>query len=874
MEAREQLQSKSYFYRSPGRVSQGTLSLLFVACLGIDSVRAVPEADPYPGPSKFAAAESIKAPRDIATPENTIHHPPPLKTREPALPAQNQPTGALSGRIIYTSGGHGYHASGSSWVTDRPTYQTTSEDLGNQDQMTQFVYQAFNAGATIVPMRPVGNQVNEVVIDNDDPRVEYFGTWSSSSGTPYYGKATDPVNYRFAAASNTESAIARYTPDIPVRGYYPVYGWVLNSSNRCIDQLYRIKHSGGVSEVRVNHRRVGKGWVYLGTYYFEQGTGGYCEISNQSSTPAGSNAIADAIRFGNGMGDIPRGSASVSGKPREEEASRYWVQAMMGTGAGSDSTVYDPPGNDGDDNVGAPLRMAAFMNDENQGTMTDRVYLSFHSNGGSGSARGALGLWNNEANPKTAAGTKTPNQLQLATYQGKEVNLDLSAIGSPPLEYPWSARTSHDYYGRDYAFGEIRWDTVHHEMDATINEVAFHDNAEDSVLLGNSNVRVWIARAATQGLVRYFNQFGGGPLAFAPEPPVKVKATANTNGSVTVSWAAPAATSIGGQPPTGYRVYTSQNGYGFGSPVAISGIGNTQTVLTGITPGQPVYIRVASVNAGGESLPSEVVAASATMGNANHILVVNGFDRQQRSISPAETNTGLTLFYRAKPWKSNNYDYVVQHAMALAATNHTFDSCANEAVTLPLLNQYDTVIWCLGQESTSDSTFSASEQSLVTSYLSGGKNLFVTGSEIAWDLDFSNNGRNFFRNTLGCQYVEDAAGTSNVSGGSGVFGSIGALTFGTAAAKNNTQYPPANLSPYPVDFPDVISPANANASAVLKYSNGKSAGVRYVNGSAKVITLGFPFETITSDLKRAQLMGLVMDDLLPANSGVQDWSVY
>lgn len=865
----------SSFFHWQGFVKSCGLGAALLTAVTTQPLPAEPDADPVPGPSRLASTTATLEAVDIATPANTVRHPAPPEPRSSAWPAQSQPTGALTGRIIYTSGGHGYRATNTSWVTDRPTYQTISEDLGNQDQMTQFVYQAFNAGATIVPMRPVGNQVNEVVIDNTSSQVTWFGTWSDSTAAPlWYGGPSDTVKYRFAAASSAETATARYTPNIPQRGYYPVYGWVASSNNRCIDQLYRIKHNGGTSEVRVNHRKVGKGWVYLGTYYFEQGTGGYCEISNQSSSPAGSNAIADAIRFGNGMGNIARHSAGISGKPREEEASRYWIESMMGYGSGRDTTVYRPDIADGDSNVGAPLRMAAYMNNEALGPITDRVYLSFHSNGGGGSARGALGLWNNEANPKTANGTMTPNQYRLAVLQGKEVNEDMRGVGSPPLEYPWSTRTTHDYWGREYAYGEMRWDTVNHEMDATINEVAFHDNAQDAVLLGNSRARQYIARAAVQGLVRYFNQFGGGPLTFAPEPPEKVRAVANPDGTVTVSWAPPAPTSVGGQPPTGYRVYTSANGYGFGNPVAVAGLNNNQTVLSGVAPGQPVYVRVTSTNPGGESLASEVVASSTRPGSTNKVLVVNAFDRQQRSISPTETNSGLTTFYRAKPWKSNNFDYVVQHATALTANGHTFDSCANEAVTLPLLSSYDVVIWCLGLESTTDSTFSTSEQNIITNYLAGGKGLFVTGAEVAWDLDFSNNGRTFFRNVLGCVYVEDTAGTNNASAGQGVLSSVASLTFGTAAAKNVTTYPPTNLSPYPVLSPDVINPANSNASVVLKYSNGKNAGIRHLYGTSRVITIGFPFETITAELRRTQLMNAVMQDLLPANSSVADWSMY
>ena len=46
------------------------------------------------------------------------------------------------------------------------------EDLGNQDQMTFLVDYLFRAGATIVPLRPVGHQIHEVVLDNDDVGVD------------------------------------------------------------------------------------------------------------------------------------------------------------------------------------------------------------------------------------------------------------------------------------------------------------------------------------------------------------------------------------------------------------------------------------------------------------------------------------------------------------------------------------------------------------------------------------------------------------------------------------------------------------------------------------------------------------------------------
>ena len=72
-----------------------------------------------------------------------------------------QPTGALAGKIVYTVGGHGitadYPGTGA-WATQRGDNNDLVEDFGNQDQMTAYVNYLFNAGATVVPLRPVGYQ--------------------------------------------------------------------------------------------------------------------------------------------------------------------------------------------------------------------------------------------------------------------------------------------------------------------------------------------------------------------------------------------------------------------------------------------------------------------------------------------------------------------------------------------------------------------------------------------------------------------------------------------------------------------------------------------------------------------------------------------
>jgi hypothetical protein len=237
----------------------------------------------------------------------------------------SQPTGPLTGKIVYTSPGHGwqYNTSLGRWATDRPEYQLV-EDFGTQDQFTMYVDYLFRSGATIVPMRPVGRQTNEVVVDNDSPGVTFSGSWTNSTtGTRWYdedyGAVADTERYRFASTNaGSETASATYTPNIPAAGFYPVYTWVTPGTNRT-SQLYKINHTGGQTQVRVDHSMVGNGWVYLGTYHFAAGsspTNGSVAISNLGT--AGKAVIADAIRFGNGMGDLPEGSGgfltgSVSG---------------------------------------------------------------------------------------------------------------------------------------------------------------------------------------------------------------------------------------------------------------------------------------------------------------------------------------------------------------------------------------------------------------------------------------------------------------------------------------------------------------------------------------------------------------------------------
>lgn len=751
------------------------------------------------------------------------------------------PSGALEGKIVYTGAGHGWEYLNGNLTTNRGDVNEIVEPFGNQDQMTYFADYLLRAGATVAPMRPIGHQFNEVVLDNDSAGVTFSGTWTNSTATVYYdedyGATVDAVSYRFASVNVTETATATYTPDIPDAGYYPVYTWVADGANRT-DQLYRINHSGGgVAEIRVDHRMVGKGWVYLGTYYFEEGTTGSVVISNESAE--GGVVLADTIRFGNGMGDLKGGangighpSGSITGKPREDEASLLWVWRAIGQGNNPSSVV-------GTGNVSAPHLMAEHMNADSNPFGTS-VYISFHSNAGGG--RGAVGLIN------SSASDLTPHQSELALYTGRQINLDMQALNGQ-YEHNWSNRTTHTFTG---GFGEIDGGPGA-EMDMTIIETAFHDDIQDAQLMRDPKVRDQLGRSTYEAVLEYFDNFGnnGGlaDITSVPSAPTSVAATTDAEGNITVAWA-PGVIGVQGGTPTDYRIYVSRDGHGYVGYVEVAGAGAGSYTFDAVQLGsETLYFKVVAVNTGGESSRSAVVAARPLSEGDQKILVVDGFDRLDRAQNERYAfppgSDGLTD--RVRDSYNNSRNYVIQYAEALAMANASIDTAANEAIISGAvdLSDYDVVLWFSGEESTANETFSSVEQGLVTNYLNQGGKFLASGSEIAWDL---RNEAAFLNGQLRAQYSQDDAGSYSVSGPMGSI--FEGLSF---SFDNGSQY-------YDVEFPDVLSPTGG-ATTALTYSTGSTAAIQYDGGDTgpRVVYLAFPFETITSDEVRTETMTRILD---------------
>ncbi|HAC92399.1 MAG TPA: hypothetical protein DCF63_17480, partial [Planctomycetaceae bacterium] len=797
-----------------------------------------------------------------------------LLSGEPGLvPVGAAPTGALTGKLVFASAGHGWQWNDAlnRWATDRPNLLGMVEDFGNQDQLTYYAEHLLRAGATVIPMRPIGRQLNEVVLDNDSADVTFAGSWSNNTAGPTwydedYGATLDSIKYRFASInSGSETATATYAPNIPAAGHYPVYTWVSPSSNRT-KQLYKVNHTGGQTQVSVDHRLVGNGWVYLGTYYFNAGrstTDGSVVISN-FSTSGGSVVIADAIRFGNGMGDVRWddngiGTGQVSGYPREDEGSILWAWR----GIGQSTSFTTPSSVLGSSNVSAPLRMAAYMNASSNPYGTS-IYLGFHSNATTGdpntaTARGAIGL--------VSSSNPTPNQSALATAMGRQLNVDMRALDGT-FEHTWSTRTSYSLTG---GFGEITNSIAAGKFDATINEVAFHDQTQDAQLLRDARVRNQLGRSTYEATLEHLHNFPGTTAqpvnVTTPSPPLLQSVTSSQAGHVTLRWTAGPSSNNGfngvhGSPATGFRVFASVDGYGFDGGTYVPGGATDQVTLSGYDADRPYYFKIVAENTGGRSMDSEVLTVLPA--GPAQLLIVSGFDRIDRAQnfqqSYAFGGGGVTDRVWSRFGNSRDYSVQVHTAVADARPGMTVHSASNEAVESGQVNlqNYRSVIWVLGNESVANKTFSATEQTQVTNFVQAGGNLFVSGSEIAYDLDSQNNGRSFVRNVLGATYVADNAATNTFNSvAGGIFAGLGPYTF-----SSGSQFSGLLDQVYRVASPDVLT-GSSGGSSTMQYVGGaggtaatqKTGG----GGSGNVIVMGTPFESLTGRTNRAQLMQRVLD---------------
>ncbi len=312
----------------------------------------------------------------------------------------------------------------------------------------------------------------------------------------------------------------------------------------------------------------------------------------------------------------------------------------------------------------------------------------------------------------------------------------------------------------------------------------------------------------------------------APKTPVLLSVEPiNDSKGVRIKWKKLSQGSI-----AGYRIYYNVNPYLENLRI----LADTNILKPDITEfeldsiderSETYYFWITAVNkAGTQSENSDMYGTlNYRFGGNKKLLIVDGFHRRSSYTKPTHDFASTTYLLGL-------YD---------AVGHVNVSTCMNDQVISGKikLSDFDIVFWFLGDESTVDETFNSYEQNKVKDYLSQGGKLFVTGAEIAWDLDHKGSvtDKAFYHDYLKAEYVSDGAkGRSPAKG-------ISSTDFGGVNLNFSVRYEE--------DYPDVLA-GLGGAKSILKYNEGSVAGIAYKgkigggSSNAAVVNLGFALETV------------------------------
>lgn len=314
---------------------------------------------------------------------------------------------------------------------------------------------------------------------------------------------------------------------------------------------------------------------------------------------------------------------------------------------------------------------------------------------------------------------------------------------------------------------------------------------------------------------RYYNNMTND---FSKQQPELISAIVEPNGGTKLTWTCDT-TNI-----KGYRLYSSTDG---GNWIIVLNENSLQTTSVIVNRNSNfMFYRVASVlnnsPAFSESPWSNVLGVGEYL-SSKKVLIVDGFDRKTGS------------------WRGNQHNFIMKYGKAIQPFSLDFESVKSHLVkdNLINLNDYETVIWISGDESTADETFSSSEQTRIKNFLENGGKFFVSGSEIGWDLyaNGSSADKAFYNQYLKAAYIADNSASNIAVGINGSCFSGLNFNFGQT---------------YYEDYPDEINTLGGS-DLCMKYGNNKGAGIAYTgnfgssNNIGKIIYLAFPLETTAND---------------------------
>lgn len=802
---------------------------------------------------------------------------------------------------LWASHGRYYDGKKDRWKWQRPNLFGTTEDLFTQTIVIPYLIPMLeNAGAVVFTPRERDWQKNEVIVDNGGRGyVEDSGkeTWKTAQekGFAYhagtYRDGENPFTQGTAravkATKKADVSWASYQPNIPQGGKYAVYVSYQSLKNSVSDAQYIVMHKGQRTVFKVNQQMGGGTWVYLGTFDFDRGNNEFNRVVVTNSSSESGVVTTDAVRFGGGMGNIERGG-SCSGMPRCLEGSRYSAQW-----AGAPYSVYSSK--NGSDDYGDDINVRSNMTNWLAGGSTYvptlegkkvpiELSLAVHSDAGYTTV-------NDSIIGSLAICTTSFNDGRLNSGVSRMVSHDFADSLLTGLQRDISGK--YRKWTRRYLWDRNYSETRKPEVPSAIIETMSHQNFADMRRGLDPNFRFTLARSLYKSILRFVNGNHSVPSVVQPLPVSNFRIERNSSGGLRLSWIAEKDEQEPTAVPTSYIVYTSEDGMGFDNGTVVY----TSSFDFEAKKGVNYCFKVTALNRGGESFPSETLAAYLSKSaHAKDILVVDGFSRLSGPAvvddysrqgfdldSDIGVSYGLTAGWNGRQQcfdksragsegegslgycgdelagrfiMGNNRDGSVCHVKDIAMSGaYNVVGCSLEALdnNLVKLDHYNLVDIAFGLQRNDGhslvvyKTFSETLQSKLRSYAKSGGRILVSGAYVGSDMTQPHE-RSFMSDVLKTTFT----GTDTNAGNNMVDG-LG-LSFDIIRQINDRHFAATSV--------DRIAACDGRSFAAMRYQDGSTAGVAYDGTDYKSFVIGYPYECINNVRTRQQVMKGLLGFLL------------
>jgi hypothetical protein len=785
------------------------------------------------------------------------------------------------------------------WQWQRPKLFGTTEDLFTQTIVVPYLIPMLeNAGAIVYTPRERDWQTEEIIVDNDGSKRNYFevtahGKWQTTpepgfawhNGT--YADNENPfeagtVRMAKTTSSNKRYSVATYQPDFKKAGRYAVYVSYQTVPGSIDDALYTVWHKGERTQFRVNQQMGGSTWVYIGTFDFDAGYSEFNRVTVTNQSDMRGVVTTDAVRFGGGMGNIQR-FGKTSGLPRALEGARYSAQWY-----GMPYSVYSSK--QGEDDYGDDINVrsnatnllggsSCFMPTIEGRKVPIELSLAIHSDAGffkdGKSVWGSLSICTtNHHDGKLNAGISRMASRDFADALLSNEVLDLK------FKYgDWRRR---EIYDRNYS------ESRQPEVPSAILETLSHQSFPDMRYGQDPNFRFTLARSIYKTILRYVNDQHGRNFIVSPLAPDHFRIEFIGEGKIRLSWDAVDDPQEPSSRPSGYMLYTAMGESAFDNGQLVKK--NSMEIM--LEPHVLYHFRVSATNRGGESFPTEVLSALYTPKAQKTVMIVNGF---QRLSSPAirdneweqgfdlDEDPGITYgptfgwvgrqvnFDRTQMGNENgglgfsseelagqliagnDFNYVKTHAEAIASSHrYNIVSCSRKAVEDRRLelSPYSAVDVVMGLEYNDGhslvpyKSFTSSLRQELKNYIQMGGALIISGAYLGSDMQ-SDSERQFMNSVLKCNYAgRNLTTTGQVTG------------MGTTLEYWNQ----LNSTHYAATHTDILQPV-APAFTVMQYADGNDAAIACKSPSAHLFIMGFPFECIKNEQQRSSIMQGILNYL-------------